>query len=259
MKIMRLVPLFILPSIMVSALFGCAHGMSQTDEADVAHQAAPMTYTNQRVDDVMVKSIAASVLQRMPLISDMKTLVYANSVGQYIAQELIPSLKCRASRVAATDIRIAVVKSVTPSSFSLPGGMIFVTTSLIQKMTTEDELAGVLANEIVTSVCEKGFPANLAAQASTGWSDFVLTLPTKALDRQDLAFADRYALVTLYRRGYDIAPYVNFVAKNELSGRHTSGADRAAALKKNIAATPTITPTSSARIARFQAAKAKSL
>ena len=208
---------------------------------------------------MMGKAIAAEVLRRMPLIGDSKTLMYANTVGQYVAQELVPSLKCRGDGTPASEVRVAIVKSSTPSSFSLPGGLIFVTTSLVQKMTTEDEFAGVLANEMVSSICEKGVPSNLAAQAATGWSDYVLTLPTKSLDRQELGFADKYALVTLYRRGYDVAPYVSFIAKNETNGRHMWGSDRAAVLKKSVDATPAIAPTSSARMSRFQAAKSKAI
>jgi predicted Zn-dependent protease len=207
----------------------------------------------------MSKAIAPEILRRMPLISDSKTLLYANTVGQYVAQGLVPSLRCQSDGASASDVRVAIVKSTTPSSFSLPGGYIFVTTALVQKMSTEDELAGVIANEIVTSVCEKGVPGNLAAQAASGWSDFVMQVPTKSLSRTDLAFADKYALVTLYRRGYDVEPYVKFVSKNETSGRHMWGSDRAAALNKSIAATPKIASTAEARASRFQAAKAKSI
>jgi|GEM_PF-4566944 len=207
----------------------------------------------------MSKAIAASVLQRMPLIGDSKTLVYANTVGQYVAQELIPSLKCRTDGTPWNEVRVAIVKSSTPASFSLPGGMVFVTTSLVQKMNSEDEFAGVIANEMVSSVCGKGVPSNLAMQAASGWQDYVLSLPTKSLNRADLAFADKYALVTLYRRGYDVTPYVNFIARNEKMGRHMYGADRAMALQKSIAATPPITPTASARLSRWKAAKAKAL
>lgn len=207
----------------------------------------------------MSKAIAASVLQRMPLIGDSKTLVYANTVGQYVAQELVPSLKCHTDGTPWNEVRVAIVKSGTPASFSLPGGLVFVTTSLVQKMNSEDEFAGVIANEMVSSICEKGVPSNLAMQAASGWSDYVMSLPTKSMSRADLGFADKYALVTLYRRGYDISPYVNFIAKNETVGRHMYGSDRAAALQKSVAATPPITPTASARLSRWKAAKAKAM
>jgi hypothetical protein len=202
-------------------------------------------------------AIAAKVVERMPLIADTETLLYANTVGRYVAQELVPSLKCHDDGTPWNQVRVAVVRSAEPSSFSIPGGFVFVTTALVQKIGSEDEFAGVLANEIVASICEKGVPSNLSSQASSGWSDYIASLPTKAQTRADLAFADRYALVTLYRRGYDVSPYVNFVEKNETSGRHAWGPERAAVLKKIVAATPRLASTSSARLSRWQSAKAK--
>jgi hypothetical protein len=258
MKALNFLPLATL------ALIGCAHGMSGGPEEEVSQSVSqagnPLkTSAGKSGQATIAKAIAAEVFHRMPLVSDSKTLIYANTVGQYVAQELVPSLRCRADGASASDIRVAIVRSGTPSSFSLPGGLIFITTSLMQKMTTEDEFAGVLANEIVSSICEKGVPSDLVLQAATGWSDYVLTLPTKSLGRQELGFADKYALVTLYRRGYDIAPYVSFIAKNELSGRHMWGSDRAAVLKKSLDATPAITSTSAARASRFKDAKSKSI
>jgi predicted Zn-dependent protease len=267
------------------SLLGCAHG-SQTpenfdeaqetiqDEADtqitdVQDQASEKTSVAvEEVKDkaatrvgnaAMSKAIAAALLRRMSLIGDAETLIYANTVGQYIAQELVPSLKCHTDGTSWSDVRVGILKSSVPSSFSLPGGKIFVTTSLVQKMKSEDEFAGVIANEMVSSICGKGVPANLAAQAASGWSDYILGLPTKALSRADLMFADRYALVTLYRRGYDVMPYVTFISKNETIGRHMYGIERAAVLEKSVAATPPVTPTQSARMARWNAAKAKAL
>lgn len=267
------------------SLLGCAHGaqipesvddaqeMAQdeadTQMADVQDQAGEKMNgamdavkdkaANRAGNAAMSKAIAAELLRRMPLITDAKTLVYANTVGQYVAQELVPSLKCHTDGTSWSDVRVGILKSSVPSSFSLPGGLVFVTTSLVQKMNSEDEFAGVIANEMVSSICGKGVPANLAAQAASGWSDYILGLPTKALSRADLMFADKYALVSLYRRGYDVMPYVTFLSKNETIGRHMYGLERAAVLEKSIAATPPVTPTQSARMARWNAAKAKSL
>ncbi len=262
----------------VLAILGCAHGaqvpLSGDEAREAAQDQAELTTTqvsdkaNNAVKDqaanlvsnaAMSKAIAVELLRKMPLIDDAKTLIYANMVGQYMAQELVPSLKCRTDGTTWSDVRVGIVKSKSPAAFSLPGGLLFVTTSMIQKMSSEDELAGVLASEMVTSICGKGLPADLAAQAATGWSSFIAGLPTKPLSRGDLLFSDKYALVTLYRRGYDITPYVKFISKNETSGRHGYGIERAAVLEKSVAATPPITPTQSARLTRFNAAKAKSI
>ncbi len=264
---MRFLNIFIF---MALGFMGCAHGLSGQDGlTDGTSQATIQTsnHTKEQIanaagtvgNSMMTKEIAAEILRRMPLIGDQKTLLYANTVGQFVAQELVPSLKCWGHGTPASEVRVAIVKSLTPSAFSISGGLIFVTTSLMQKMETEDEFAGVLANEIVLSVCEKGVPSNLVEQASTAWSDYVLTLPTKSLDLHDLGFADKYALVTLYRRGYHLLPYVSFIAKNEVVGRHIGGRDRAAVLKRSVDATPAMTSSSAARQSRFQAAKSKAI
>jgi hypothetical protein len=145
---------------LIASMMGCAHGMSiptsvddakgmaqdeansKKDELDIA--------ANEKVGDVqgqanaklnaatagvrdraanlignaaMSKAIAVELLRRMPLIGDTKTLVYANTVGQYVAQELVPSLKCRTEGTQWSDVRVGIVKSGVPSSFSLPGGL----------------------------------------------------------------------------------------------------------------------------------------
>ena len=251
-------------------LIGCAHGSQKPrrvrvdqvildkdeDGAPKPSIEKPAVSKAPSVTPEVAKAIATELLRRMALIDDTKTLVYANTVGQFVAQELVPLLKCQTTGPSASDVRIGILKSAVPASFSLPGGKIFVTTSLVQKMNSEDEFAGVLANEIATSICGKGLPPNLLQQASTGWADYLLGLSTKGLSKSDLMFSDRYALVTLYRLGYDLEPYVSFVARHETIGRHMFGAERAGVLRKNVEATPPITTTQSSRLARFRAAKA---
>lgn len=212
------------------------------------------------VNNVQVgKAVAAKILEKWPIISNSPTLVYVNQVGQYMAQELVPSLRCKSDGTGATEVRVAVLKENTPASFSVPGGLIFITTGLMQQLSSEDELAGVIASETVLSICEKGVPGGLAMQAANGFADYIAGLPTKPVSKNDMMFADKYALVTLYRRGYDVAPYVSFVKKNENSGRHSFGTDRAAMLEKNIAATPAIKSTMQTRMTRFNAAKSKAM
>lgn len=243
------------------AITGCVHTGTHTEsQAQPTETVAPPSLEDVRSSNVaMSRAIATEILRRMPLAADARGLTYMNTLGQYVAQELVPSLKCQTDGTQASAVRIAVVKSAQGSAFSLPGGLIFITTSFLQTLASEDELAGVIASEMVLSICQKGVPNTLASEAASGWSGFISTLPTRALDLPDLKFADRYALVTLYRRGYDLTPYVQFVKQKEISGRRSYGPERAALLQKSVAATPPISSTAAARVSRFKLAKSKLL
>lgn len=85
------------------------------------------------------REIAAEIAKEMPLVEGTR----ANSLVQSIGQRLVNVLPRR-----DFDYRFYVVKDSTPNAFTIPGGSIYVHTGLLDFVSDESELAGVLAHEL---------------------------------------------------------------------------------------------------------------
>jgi predicted Zn-dependent protease len=100
-----------------------------------------------------------------PMIEDQDILSYVSYVGNRLL-EAVPEKHF--------DFHFYVIKEKTYNAFAGPGGHIFVHSGLIEAMTSELELAGIMAHEIAHVVCrhiseriDKSKPVNLAAMAGT--------------------------------------------------------------------------------------------
>jgi len=87
----------------------------------------------------MGDGIAAMILGATPLHKDANLQRYVNRVGRWVAmQSGRPDLPWA----------FGVLDTPTVNAFALPGGKVFVSIGLIARLTTEAELAGVLAHEV---------------------------------------------------------------------------------------------------------------
>jgi len=82
------------------------------------------------------------IVKTYGLYSDTNMTNYINKVGQRLVSHLDSSL---------FDFKFFIVDNHIPNAFALPGGYIFITTGLIPILNTEEELAGVIAHEIIHS------------------------------------------------------------------------------------------------------------
>src|SRR4051812_41957941 len=110
------------------------------------------------------QDVAARLLGAAPLAADPKLQQYVNRVGRWLAlQSERPDLPWK----------FGVMEAPQVNAFAVPGGTIFVTRGLVQKMQSEAELAGVLSHEIVHVVrkhhlkaIQKGAMTQLSADAA---------------------------------------------------------------------------------------------
>ncbi len=85
------------------------------------------------------KDLAARLLGAAPLAKDENLQRYVNRVGRWLAlQTERPDLPWQ----------FGVLEAPQLNAFAVPGGTIFVTRGLVERMKSEAELAGVLAHEI---------------------------------------------------------------------------------------------------------------
>jgi len=155
---------------------------------------------------------ATILLGTKPLLADEHVQRYVNALGHYLAlQSERPDLPWT----------FAVLDDPGFNAFSTPGGYIFVTRGLLERMHNESELAGVLGHEIghvlrkhYLKAVQKGAALSLFTDnVNTGGSatgqikgavvDLVKQTYTKGLDKEDEFEADRVGVVIATRAGYD--------------------------------------------------------
>lgn len=157
------------------------------------------------------QDFAATLLGAKPMMADDHLQRYVNALGHYLAlQTERPDLPWT----------FAVLDDPGFNAFATPGGYIFVTRGLVQRMRSESELAGVLAHEIghvlrkhYLKAVQKNAGAALLgdfAAAKGGNSEikasvvnFAKNLYSKGLDKEDEFEADRVGVVIAARSGYD--------------------------------------------------------
>lgn len=157
------------------------------------------------------RQIAGNLLGAAPLVADAKLQRYVNQVGRWVAlQSDRPNLPWHFGVIDSTDI----------NAFAAPGGYVFVTRGLYQKLNNEAELAGVLAHEIShvvhkdhLKILQKTKLVNLGAQylgKQAKGQDAVqkvigsgAEIVARGLDKNAEFAADRMGVVLAARAGYD--------------------------------------------------------
>ncbi|MEX2199589.1 MAG: M48 family metallopeptidase [Burkholderiales bacterium] len=160
------------------------------------------------------REMAARLLGAAPLVANEGLQRYVNNVGRWLASQTErPELPWR----------FGVLEAPQLNAFATPGGHIFITRGLVERMRNEAELAGVLAHEIAhvlkkhhLNAMQKSAQRELANTAITTFSrqdastkkrDKLLSagseLFARGLDKSDELEADRLGVVIAARAGYD--------------------------------------------------------
>jgi beta-barrel assembly-enhancing protease len=159
------------------------------------------------------RDVASRLLGAAPLVPDPALQRYVNYVGRWLAaQTERPDLPWQ----------FGVLDSPNVNAFAVPGGTIFITRGLLERMRSEAELAGVLGHEIVhvlrkhhLKAIQKGAQSALAGDAlgqalrdrAGAARDKLIAFGTemysRGLDKSDELEADRLGVVIAARAGYD--------------------------------------------------------
>ncbi|MEN9538083.1 MAG: hypothetical protein RLZZ126_318 [Pseudomonadota bacterium] len=162
------------------------------------------------------RQLSAVLLGSKPLLSDMIIQRYVNRLGRWI------SLHSSRPDLPWT---FAVLNDPGFNAFAAPGGYVFVTKGLLDRVSDESELAGILAHEInhitekhhlkairknaQTGLFTQLLASRLAQSVGAGLSQQILSVGrdiySKGLDRDDEFEADRQGVALAARAGFD--PY----------------------------------------------------
>lgn len=168
----------------------------------------------------MGHDVAATLLGASPLLADRAVQQYVNRVGLWVAlQGSRPTLPWR----------FAVIDNPNVNAFATPGGYVFITRGLLERMRSEAELAGALGHEIAhvekrhhlnamkkdarmrligragSAALERAGTESEAAARLSQVASIAKGLYTRGLDKADEFEADRVGAVLAARAGYD--PY----------------------------------------------------
>ena len=169
--------------------------------------------TDEKQEVGIGREMAATLLGAAPLVANEAMQRYVNSVGRWLA-----------SQTERPDLpwSFGVLDAPQLNAFAAPGGFVFVTRGLLERMRSEAELAGALAHEIA-HVLRKHHLKAIQKSAQVGLATNVLSLAmqdrnsaareklisfgremyTRGLDRSDELEADRLGMVIAARAGYD--------------------------------------------------------
>ncbi|MBL4622554.1 MAG: M48 family metalloprotease [Immundisolibacteraceae bacterium] len=161
------------------------------------------------------RHFSAVLLGSAPLLNDPAMQAYVNRVGRWLTLQ---------TDRAAQPWHFGVLDTPTVNAFATPGGNIFITRGLLERLHNETELAGVLGHEIahvvlahhVKAIRQGAFVdlgANLLKQKlddknkllSEKLTGAVKTIYSRGLDKGAEYQADKLGVVIAARGGYD--PY----------------------------------------------------
>jgi predicted Zn-dependent protease len=168
---------------------------------------------NQDEEIAIGRDLAATLVGAAPLVADAKVQRYVNNVGRWIASQ---------SERPDLPWQFGVLDAPQLNAFAVPGGTIFITRGLLERMQSESELAGVLGHEIGHVVkkhhlkaIQKGAMTALAGDAlqmavqnknsaaNEKLVSFGKEMYSRGLDKGDEFEADRLGVVLAARAGYD--------------------------------------------------------
>lgn len=113
--------------------------------------AVPAWCTNQKNEESLGRQFSREFEKGVKLVDDEETLGRVNRIGQTLADiantHEVPALY-GTSDIYQFSYRFKVVEDSDVNAMSLPGGIIYVNTGLLDLAESDDELAGVLAHEI---------------------------------------------------------------------------------------------------------------
>lgn len=176
-------------------------------------------------EQVIGANAAAILMQQAPLLNNPGIQRYVNQVGLWVAlQSERPDLPWQ----------FAVLDTPQVGAYAAPGGYVFITTGMLNQLSSEADLAGVLAHEVAhvvqrhhlkaiqqqsqtgllsdlavlaaqTSQARSGDIDGRGAYAADRFTKSVSDLYARGLSRDDEYQADAMGVILASRAGYD--PY----------------------------------------------------
>jgi predicted Zn-dependent protease len=157
-------------SLMASAQFGGILNRAKDKMDGATNKAKPVTDRGQRAvenftawtpqeEQEIGEATAAKMIAMFGAVDAPKLTRYVNLVGQAVAQYAPRQVP----------YRFGILNSEIVGAFALPGGFIFITSTAIEGMNNEAQLAGALGHEII-HVSERHLEAAIRGKKNSAWA-----------------------------------------------------------------------------------------
>jgi predicted Zn-dependent protease len=200
--------------ILASGLTGCGRALTGAATAIGAG-----LFVSDAQEQAIGAQAAQQVVAQTPLVQDATLQNYVNALGQQIV-----------SVCDRKDIpyQFFVVQDATPNAFALPGGYVFVTSSLLSLIQNEAQLTGVLAHEVGhvvahhhTEMIREAAIAQGVTAAAVGTdagltrtlANVVAQLVLRGFGRADELESDRLGALYASRLDYDPTQLATFLER----------------------------------------------
>jgi beta-barrel assembly-enhancing protease len=177
-------------------VWACAAALVGAGRAGAAPQPAVSEDREIEIGD----EYAAALLTQAKLLGNDAVQEYVNQVGRWLTAN---------TERADLPWQFGVMDRVETGAYPMPGGKVIITKGMLQKLSSESELAGILAHEIAHVVRRHQM------QSSTAERIGAINAP---LDPAMEFEADRMAVVIMSRAGYDASAYLSALRKLQGSG-----------------------------------------
>ena len=208
------------PGVLGNALSGNVAGKGVANAAQATDLLGLLSQAGEQIDEPkeieIGRQLAAVLLGSKPLHPDMALQAYVNQLGRWI------SLQSGRPELPWT---FAVLDDSGFNAFAAPGGYVFITKGLIDRVADESELAGILAHEIshvvqrhhlkamrktaragaITQLIGSQLNNNMGGALSAQLLALGRNLYAKGLDQEDEFEADRQGVALAASAGFD--PY----------------------------------------------------
>lgn len=241
----------------IAVLLFSNNGLAERKRDSLAPQSGVYTVEDVEKEILFGREMAAILLSDKNLVVDQALSRYVSLVGHSVL---------RHSGRTDLNFYFAVIKSTEINAYATPGGYIFITSSALELMENEAQLAAVLAHEIAHVVDRHIVKALKIRSDDTSMTALISKLTgintqsakivfnqaigqameilfSRGLGHNDEYNADQQGILLTTLSGYDPSQYVGFMdrirpiiesSKGELSNTHPAFGERITRLKAVI-------------------------
>jgi predicted Zn-dependent protease len=203
------------------ALLLCLTGCGGTRPAAPAPEAPsskePTILSTVHADEAVGEEVSEEVAVEIGIVQDRELDAYLQAVGRRLTQHA-PGYRFTYS--------FGVIDQDTPNAFALPGGYIFVSRGLLVLTNSEDELANVLAHEIIHVARRHAAARQLSLRDVPAFFQWLQVRDIASYSRRQEAEADRLGQGLAALAGYDPGAMATFLRSLDFTERLHFGSAR---------------------------------
>ncbi len=193
---------------------GCAGGPSSPPEGAKKREILLETEAH---DEQVGRDAAAEVRSQLGIVETPELTSYVNQVGRRLL---------RHAPLRGFEYEFVVIDQEVPNAFALPGGHIFISRGLLTLANSEDELANVIAHEIIHVAARHAAARQAAMRNLPGPFQFYAMREITAYSRDQEREADRLGQGLSALAGYSPEGMATFMRDLEYLERLQLGHSR---------------------------------